>query len=110
MNKYASLYIIAISYIFFGFINPPSQSAYSCEELKVEAEIEHTTQENPAGSISLTVKGGQEPYQFHWFGEGARVKIEKPQKKDQLNLKAGEYLVVVRDTNGCLKTVSYTVK
>lgn len=50
-----------------------------------------------SGAINLTVKGGIAPYIYKW-SNGAVT-------QDVLNLKTGQYTVVVTDSKGCIKQV-----
>ncbi|WP_299686052.1 SprB repeat-containing protein, partial [uncultured Dokdonia sp.] len=53
-----------------------------------------------SGSLNLTVSGGTFPYTFAW-STGATT-------EDIVDLVAGDYSVVVTDTNGCTITVNAT--
>ena len=54
-----------------------------------------------SGSISITISGGTEPYNFDWSNGGQNSMID--------NLVAGTYSVVVTDANGCSVQASYDV-
>jgi hypothetical protein len=76
------------------------------QELTASAEVENNSCPNILdGSIDLTVNGGTAPYGFAWTGpSGFTANIE-----DISNLVAGTYQVVITDTDGCTKIVSYVV-
>ncbi len=54
------------------------------------------------GAININVSGGVEPYSYRW-SNGAMT-------QDVVNLKAGNYSVMIRDANGCTDSLSATVK
>ncbi len=60
----------------------------------------------PAGSISLSVTGGQMPYQFQWNGPNGFTATTK----DLDGLLAGNYSVVVTDQNGATVAAQVTVE
>jgi len=51
------------------------------------------------GAISMTVSGGTGPYTYLWTNGGNFASVVE----DPINLKAGNYQVVVTDANGCTK-------
>jgi hypothetical protein len=53
------------------------------------------------GSIHVEVAGGVAPYSFEWSNGGNTADLE--------NLSAGEYYLVVTDTNGCSFEKNYTL-
>jgi gliding motility-associated-like protein len=58
------------------------------------------------GKIDLAVSGGTgSSYTYAWTGNGVA-----PNVKDQLNLAAGNYTVIVKDSLLCSKTVNFTVQ
>ena len=66
--------------------------------------VESTTpeiDEEPTGSVDITVTGGTEPYEFLW-SNGAEI-------EDLDNLLAGEYELTVKDQSGCLSTIKVTI-
>jgi hypothetical protein len=56
------------------------------------------------GSITLTVSGGTQPYQYDWAGLGG---TNDP--KDQTGLAPGDYTVTITDASGCTFVLSKTV-
>jgi gliding motility-associated-like protein len=56
--------------------------------------------EGLAGSINLTVAGGQSPYTFNWSGPGQFASTNQ----NISNLEKGIYFVTVTDARGCIKT------
>jgi len=53
------------------------------------------------GSISVTVAGGSEPYQYSWSNGGTTSSIS--------NIASGTYKVTVTDAEGCSATASYSL-
>ncbi len=54
-----------------------------------------------AGSVTISVKGGKEPYTYNW-SNGEKT-------KDIRNVAAGKYDLTLTDANGCVKTTMATV-
>jgi len=53
------------------------------------------------GAINLLVSGGSAPFTYSW-SNGATT-------EDLVNISAGNYLVTVKDTNGCTKQAQYSI-
>ncbi|WP_299768193.1 Ig-like domain-containing protein, partial [uncultured Dokdonia sp.] len=88
-----------------GFTNCTSQSTVTVNEpsiLSAGIAVNNVLcfSEN-TGSLNLTVSGGTFPYTFAW-SNGATT-------EDIIDLVAGDYSVIVTDTNGCTITVNATV-
>ena len=56
------------------------------------------------GAINLVVSGGNPSYTYYWVGNGVEVPL-----KDQINIGAGNYTVLVTDINGCQQSLSTTL-
>ncbi|MCS7161818.1 MAG: dienelactone hydrolase family protein [Bacteroidia bacterium] len=70
--------------------------------LSLSAQVSPPTPENPTGgNISLSVQGGQPPYQYTW-SHG----FTGP---NPTNLGPGTYRVVVRDARGCTAETTFTL-
>ncbi|MDN5200458.1 OmpA family protein [Fulvivirgaceae bacterium BMA10] len=57
---------------------------------------------NSSGAVDVSVSGGVAPYKYVW-NNGAET-------EDIKDVKAGEYSVQVTDANGCVQTISTTIK
>lgn len=55
-----------------------------------------------SGAVSLTVSGGQSPYDFKWSDNTA--------SEDQANLPAGQYTVTITGANGCSLVRMYDIQ
>ena len=53
------------------------------------------------GAINLIVSGGNPTYTYFWVGNGVEAPL-----KDQANIGAGDYSVLVTDSNGCQQSLS----
>lgn len=58
-----------------------------------------------AGSITIEVEGGTEPYSYLWSGTGVR-----PTEQNQTGLNGGDFDVVVTDANGCTIRRKFTLR
>jgi hypothetical protein len=71
------------------------------DELEVSIDnITHIT-DSTSSSVSITVTGGTPPYTYEWFTPGGSILTDE----DIAGVEAGNYTVVVTDTNGCVVQV-----
>lgn len=66
--------------------------------------VERTTPEiddEPTGSIDISVQGGRQPYEYIWSSGETTQDLE--------NLEAGTYTLEVRDQSGCLSTITIEI-
>ena len=73
--------------------------------LAVSGSVTDETSGAANGAIDLTVSGGTPGYTFAWTGPS----IFTASTEDISGLEAGEYIVLVTDTNGCNYTDTFTV-
>lgn len=72
-------------------------------------ELTATARQEKAGDQTLVhveARGGKGPYSFYWYGEG--LSEEKSHQKEK-SLSAGQYLVVIKDGNGCSKPLTFSI-
>jgi hypothetical protein len=56
------------------------------------------------GEVSVTITGGEEPYDFFWTGPTGNTGLEDPD-----DLGAGEWILTVTDNDGCQVTDTVSV-
>ncbi len=66
-------------------------------ELSID-DIENETEGNSNGSVHISVNGGIAPYTYEWMLNNQVISTEE----DLQNAAAGEYEVVITDSNGCI--------
>ncbi len=82
-----------VSYVAFEFTHVLSITAISAADAKCSGDAD--------GSASVSILGGEEPYNYAWSNGGTSALIE--------NLSAGTYTVTVTDDNGTTQVASATV-
>jgi outer membrane protein OmpA-like peptidoglycan-associated protein len=55
-----------------------------------------------AGAVNVSVKGGIEPYEYSW-SNGAT-------SQDLVNIPAGDYTLLVKDSKGCINNINATIE
>jgi hypothetical protein len=74
----------------------------SKKTFQVSSQIEHPLcYGDSTGSITLTPSGGTEPYTYEWSNGGTGNSIA--------DLPGGVYQVIITDSTGCTKSMSYSV-
>ena len=85
-----------------GCTSGATYEVQSLDEMKVDALVQHPSGEGQEdASISLSIQGGQSPYEFLWStGEPSQ---------DLQQIGDGIYQVVITDANACTKTEAFEV-
>ncbi len=81
---------------------PECVGAVDCSDFTVEGEVTDSDYGDTNGSISISVTGGTEPYEYYW-DDGAT-------NSDRTNLASGDYTVTIIDANSCEITTSFTIE
>lgn len=71
---------------------------------KSAVTTENTCHGEGAGSITIEMQGGTEPYSYQWSGAGVRTTDQ-----NQTGLNGGDFEVVVTDANGCSISRKFTL-
>lgn len=71
------------------------------EELRVGAEIANETNRGNDGAINVKASGGTAPYTYEWSNGTTGA--------DNEDLDTGEYMLLVRDANGCTVEQTYHI-
>jgi len=101
--------ITLITGLFLMGITLGKADSNTCEDIKISAEITNTSL-NGLGKIEIEVEGGVEPISYYWISPNSLIKLSEPKSKDQVDLKSGKYLLIVRDSQGCKVNKEFVVK
>lgn len=82
----------------------PAITVNGAPELIVTNSI---TESNPTGAIDVTVSGGTPNYTFTWTGPGGFAATTED--ISGAGVIAGEYILIIKDSNGCERAFNYEI-
>ena len=84
-----------------GCVATTDITIFALGSLAVDGEVTHTTESDGNGSITLSVTGGEQPYQYVWSDQSTAPSLS--------DLSMGDYSVTITDAVGCSITRDFTV-
>lgn len=81
-----------------------------CDNLKVTAEITHTTNGLDNGSVKVKVEGGVEPYIYVFFNQKGKPLSFENKSNKLSGVKSGKIFCTVIDKEGCQKKKEINIK
>lgn len=103
---------VIIAFLFYGLNAglPEPPATDPCENLEVEKEITHTTDELNKGRIDIKVEGGIQPYYYVFFDKKGKP-LSEDIKDNFFNFSSDEIIFCrIMDGNGCKKTIEINIK
>lgn len=61
------------------------------------------------GSASVIPSGGAMPYSYQWYSLNGSPTIAMPTDSSQMNLAAGDYVVTVSESSGCISSYEFNI-
>jgi len=101
--------IALILSLFFIGLTLGKADTSSCDDIKVTAEITHTSS-NSLGEIEVKIENVSKPYEIYWIPPNSTIILSEPNQISQKDLIKGKYIMYLRDANGCRLKKEFVVK